>query len=313
MDLSVAFNTVDHNILLEVLNKNFGIEGTPLQQFTSYLRPRSCKVNISSNYSNEKQLQFSIPQGSCTGPRAYLAYASTMREIPTLSKPTSEEQILLNGFADDHHLVKKEFTPAKWEDESKCIHDLQHCMKEVQGWMEGNWLKLNSNKTKFILFSLRQMLSKCITTNIEVNGHTIDRSIMVKYLGAWLDQELKLKQHTTNKCRLAMANIQRIKNLRPILIKQTMETVAIGIVMSHLGYCNTLFIGLPSVIFPHYSRFKTSVQEWPYTKNNITALWNALKLSIGCQSAKGSNTNCWPSYTNTARARLWHTYQICSP
>ena len=174
MDLSAAFDTVDHNILLEVLNKKFGIEGTPLQWFSSYLRPRSCKVNISLNYFNEKQLQFSIPQGSCASPTAYLAYASTMREIPSLSKTTSEGQIVLNGLVDDHS-VKKEFTPAKWEDESKCVHHLQHCMGEVQEWMEGNWLKLNSDKTEFILFGLRQMLSKCITTNIEVNGRTIER------------------------------------------------------------------------------------------------------------------------------------------
>ena len=67
----------------------------------------------------------------------------------------------------------------------------------------------------------------------------------MKYLGAWLDQELNLKQHITNKCRLAMANIQRIKNLSPIITKQATKTLAIGIVMSHLDYCNTLFIGLP--------------------------------------------------------------------
>ena len=109
MDLSAAFNTVDHNILLEVLNKKFGIEGTPLQWFSSYLRLRSYKVNISLNYSIEKQLQFSAPQGSCAGPTAYLVYVSTMREIPSLSKATSEEQIALNLFTDDH-LIKKEFT-----------------------------------------------------------------------------------------------------------------------------------------------------------------------------------------------------------
>ena len=114
-----------------------------------------------------------------------------MREILPFSKPTSGEQIALNGFI-DNHLLKKEFTPAKWEDELKSIHDLQHCMGEVQGWMEENQLKLNCDKTEFILFGSRQMLSKCITTNIEVNGHTLDRSITVKYLGAWLDQELKL-------------------------------------------------------------------------------------------------------------------------
>ena len=184
MDLSVAFNTVDHNILLQVLKK-FRIEGTPLQWFTSYLRPRRCKVNISLNYSNE--LQLSKAQGNCTGATAYLAYTSSMREIPSLCKATLEEQIALNGFVDNLS-VKKEFTPAKNEDESKGIQDLQHCMEEVQGWMEGNQLKLNSDKTEFILFGLRQMLSKSFTTNIEVNGHTIDRSIMVKYLGAQLHQ-----------------------------------------------------------------------------------------------------------------------------
>ena len=90
MDLSAAFNTVYHNILLDVINKKFGIEGgTPLHWFSSYLRLRSCKVNISSNYSNEEQLQFSVPEGSCASPTAYLAYASSMREIPSLTKATS--------------------------------------------------------------------------------------------------------------------------------------------------------------------------------------------------------------------------------
>ena len=89
------------------------------------------------------------------------------------------------------------------------------------------------------------MLSECIMTNIEINEHTIDRSITVKYLGAWLDQELKLKQHITNKCRLAMANIQGIKKLRLILTNQATETLVIVLVMSQLDYCNTLFIGLP--------------------------------------------------------------------
>ena len=88
------------------------------------------------------------------------------------------------------------------------------------------------------------MLSKCITTNIDVNGYTIDRSIMEKYLGAWLDQELKLKQQITNKCRLAMANLHSIKNLGSIHTKQATQTLVIGLVMSHLDYCNTLFIGL---------------------------------------------------------------------
>ena len=64
MDLSTAFNTVNNNILLEVLNKKFGIEGTPLQWFSSYLRLRSCKVNIVLNYSYENNCNLVYLRGA---------------------------------------------------------------------------------------------------------------------------------------------------------------------------------------------------------------------------------------------------------
>ena len=61
MDLSAAFDTVDHNILLSILENKFGIKDVALRWFESYLRPRSCKVSISPAYSAEKQLPFSMP------------------------------------------------------------------------------------------------------------------------------------------------------------------------------------------------------------------------------------------------------------
>ena len=81
IDLSAAFDTVDHSILLEVLQKRFGIEDTALQWFDSYLRQLSLWVNVGSNYSLEQQLHFSVPQGSGAGPGVYSSYASTMKSI----------------------------------------------------------------------------------------------------------------------------------------------------------------------------------------------------------------------------------------
>ena len=81
IDLSAAFDTVDHNILLEVLKVKFDISGTALDWFNNYLRPRYCKVNVGCEYSSPKELHFSVPKGSCAGPVLYLAYASTIREI----------------------------------------------------------------------------------------------------------------------------------------------------------------------------------------------------------------------------------------
>ena len=79
IDMSAAFDTVDHNVLISVLNVNFGINGEVFQWFNSYLRPRYCKVKVNSETSSVRDLPFSVTQGSCAGPVLYLAYASTMQ------------------------------------------------------------------------------------------------------------------------------------------------------------------------------------------------------------------------------------------
>ena len=80
-DLSAAFDTVDHEILLEVLNKKFGLENTALQWFDSYLRPRSFKVSVHGVHSKEHLLPFSVPQGSVAGPVLYNANASMLQQV----------------------------------------------------------------------------------------------------------------------------------------------------------------------------------------------------------------------------------------
>ena len=152
MDLSAAFNTVDHDILLNVLKNKFGMKDVALKWFESYLRPRSCKFSINPAYSAEKQLSFSVLQGSCAGPSLFLAYASTMQEVKAIAecKPGTPA-IVLDDFADDHS-IKKEIHPATGNQEINCIADLGHCMGEVQIWMEKNCLKLNNAKAELILF-----------------------------------------------------------------------------------------------------------------------------------------------------------------
>ena len=71
IDLSAAFDTVDHNILLDVLNVRFGILGAALEWYDNYLRPRSMMVNVGAEYSTKRSLDFSVPQGSGAGPMLY--------------------------------------------------------------------------------------------------------------------------------------------------------------------------------------------------------------------------------------------------
>ena len=81
INLSAAFNAVDHDILLNILHFKFAISDNAIEWVNSYLRSRACTVNIKNSYSTERQLDFSVPQGRVTGPVLHLAYASTLEEV----------------------------------------------------------------------------------------------------------------------------------------------------------------------------------------------------------------------------------------
>ena len=100
LDLLVAFDTVDYEILLRVLQRRFAIEEPCLDWFDTYLRPRFYKVNVGKAYSKKHNLDCSVPQGSCAGPVLYLGYASILQDVIPKGMP-------LHGFADDHSVKKK--------------------------------------------------------------------------------------------------------------------------------------------------------------------------------------------------------------
>ena len=238
IDLSAAFDTVDHDILLDILAVKFGIIGTALHWFDTYLRPRDCKVVVGGQLSTSKNLEFSVPQGSCAGPVLYLAYASTMQEII----PSS---IGLYGYADDHAL-KVNFKAHDRNAEKSCINDIENCMCSIKEWMDSNRLKMNSAKTEFILFGNQRQLQKCSTNSINVEQELVKKTGKIKYLGVWLDETLSLKAHITGKCRTAMLNIQRLKLIRSSLSVATCKTLVQGLVISHLDYANAILAGLPN-------------------------------------------------------------------
>ena len=236
IDLSAAFDTVDHGILLNVLQNKFGISGNALSWFKSYLQPRFCRVNIHNANLEDKEMLFLVPQGSCVGPVLYSAYASTLQEVVPLD---------LHGYANDHGL-KTNFTSVP-ECEAKAIADTEKCLTDIKTWMDHNRLHMNYAKTEFILFGSRQQLQKCTTKSLSANGEEISHSNCSKYLGTWMDQVLSFRQHIINKCRVAMLNIQQIKLIRNILNEDTTHTLVLSLIMSHLDYCNAIFYGLPEV------------------------------------------------------------------
>ena len=154
LDLSVAFNMVDHELLLSVLKHNLELEGKVLNWFHSYLHPRSYKVSIRKEYSLEPNLPFSVPQGSYAEAQIFNLYCSTIQEV-------INPHLNLCGFADDY-TVESKLKPGHCDDEVRCMCELEKCVVDLKVWMDENQLKMNSDKTELILFGLKPQLDKCI-------------------------------------------------------------------------------------------------------------------------------------------------------
>ena len=99
LDLSAAFDTFDHGVLLNRLSTSFGVRGSVLQWFTSYLLNRSQRVSFDQNLSEKFKLQCGVPQGSCLGPWLFTIYASKLFEVIKKYLPQS------HVYADDTHCI----------------------------------------------------------------------------------------------------------------------------------------------------------------------------------------------------------------
>ena len=133
-------------------------------------------------------------------------------------------------------------------DEINKMGDLVNCAARIKNWMDGNRLKMNDSKTEFIMFSSRKMLTKCITTDININGTRVKKENIIRYLGVWLDSVLSFKYHVKIKCKSAMFNLVHIKRLRPSLTVEVANILVMGLEILHLDYANSILFGVLDIM-----------------------------------------------------------------
>ena len=179
----------------------------------------------------------SVPQGSCLGLFLYLAYTGTLEDI---LEPSEGD---LTGFADDHALHKS-FNPSVHGNQEDTIESLRNSLLKIKKWMDSCKLAMNTAKTELVIFSARAQLAKTNISSIDVAGDVVDRSMGVKYLGVHLNEQLKLDKHITEKWKKATYNLYNIRKIRNSLTISACKTLVQGLVLSHLDYANTIFIGI---------------------------------------------------------------------
>ena len=141
--LSATFDTIDHSTFLSCLLDWFSVGGSALKWFSSYLMERFQSVKIGSTLSDLQKLLFSAPQGSVLGPPLFSLYTSPLSTLIGKHKG-----VKFNFYVDDSQL----YVHLSHMNASTAFDKLNRCLHDVKEWMSASKLKLNPDKTEFILF-----------------------------------------------------------------------------------------------------------------------------------------------------------------
>ena len=186
LDLSAAFDTTDHSILLHRLKSWFEFTETVLSWIDSYLSSRSFSVDINGIKSPPSQLLYSVPQGSVLGPLLFILYTTPFSTI------TSRSSVNHKLYADDTQL----FLSFSADAFSEKIKLLQDTISEISTWMASNFLSLNPTKTEFLLIGLPAQLAKIHNPTLTISSNTTIQPVSsARNLGVIFDSNLSFSDH----------------------------------------------------------------------------------------------------------------------
>lgn len=239
LDLSAAFDTIDHGIMVSRLRERFGINGTALQWFTSYLQDRCQCIHLKGDSSDPSTLHFGVPQGSVIGPIMFTAYTAPLGDI------VRRHSVRLHLYADDTQLYTS-FDPTSELDAAQAIKRIQDCVSDIRLWMYVNKLKLNEDKTEVLGLCSRTMVQhfQRLVPFINIGDSQIRPTVKVKNIGVWLDQGLTMKSQVLNLCKVAYFGITCISRIRHFLDKKTTESLVHAYVTSRIDNGNGLLYGI---------------------------------------------------------------------
>ena len=234
LDLSAAFDTVDHTILLQLLEQNIGIKGSALALLKSYLSNRTQAVSIDNIDSELADLVCGVPQGSVLGPLKFCMYTLPIGAI------LKAHGIEYHIYADDTQV----YLSCKVEDISESIDKLQNALADVRSWMIQNKLKINDQKTEFLIIAQQHLAKNFKSTTINIGNSVINQSTQAKNLGVILDQYLTMDSHVSDVCRKCFYHLRNISAIRKYLSQDAIAQLIHSLVTSRLDYCNAALVGI---------------------------------------------------------------------
>jgi hypothetical protein len=234
LDLSAAFDTIDHRILLDRLHTWFRISGPALDWFSSYLSDRSQQIKLGDTLSPSVLIPFGVPQGSVLGPVLFTLYTTPLSAV-------------IEGHSIQHHLYADDsqlYISFSSADSASSLTTLQGCLASVERWMSQNKLKLNPGKTEFLLIGHEQQRRKYHSLfPVPLMGVDTKPAKSARNLGFVFDQNFNFRQHISQVCASCLYHIRDLRRIRRHLSLDNAKSLATALVTSRLDYCNSLLYG----------------------------------------------------------------------
>ena len=221
LDLSKAFDTVNHSISLSKLDL-YGIRGDENQWFRSYLSKRKQKVFVNGVESNFLLVNSGVPQGSILGPFLFLIY------INDFEKATNYFSLRL--FADDTSLT------ATGKDLDVLLQRINSELPAIHEWLCSNRLTLNLSKTKYLVFQPRQKINSNLYPPLKLADQYLEQSYSVKYLGLIIDCFLSWHEHIYHISSKISKSVNIIAKLKPHVTSQSLISIYYALVYPYLTY-----------------------------------------------------------------------------
>ena len=233
LDLSNAFDMVNHEMLLNHLKFRFGISDTVLKWIESYLTWRHQSViigganDLDQKRSDKARLAQGVPQVSLLGPMLFTLYKTPLGDI------CRKHGVIFHSYADDQQNYLT-FSPANTISRNLCLQTLENCIKDIQTWMHVNLLKLNDSKTEVLLLGTRQQLDIAGTIKVKIGEDEITSTPYARNLGVFFDSNMKWTIHINKISSNIYIILKKIAHMRDLLTEDGTKTVVQTLVTSKL-------------------------------------------------------------------------------
>ena len=248
LDLSAAFDTIDHAILIALLKSLIGVDGKALEWFKSYLAARKQSVLIDDKASDPWDLVFGVPQGPVLGPILFIIYTSP------LGKLLESLNVPFHFYADDSQI----YLSCDIEDVNDSVSILEKVINIIRTWMTQHFLCLNDDKTEYVVIGSKHMHSRISVPTINIGDISVNPSVSARNIGFIFEKSMSCDKQISAACRSAWFHLRNIAKVRPYLDHASTERLIHAFITAKLDCFNSLYYGSPTCMLQRLQRVQNA-------------------------------------------------------